>query len=105
MTELVILAVAGVGTWAMRASFIATAGGWQVPAAAQRALGHSRHAVLAALVATALASRSAPGEFGVPPIELLAAAVAALVAWRTGGMLRTVAAGLAAFAALSLLPL
>ena len=103
MNELMILAVAGAGTWAMRASFIATAGGWQVPAAVERALGHSRHAVLAALVATALASRSAPGELGVPPLELLAA-VAALVALRTGGMLRTVGAGMTTLAALSLLP-
>ena len=103
MNELIILAAAGAVTWALRASFIATAGGWRIPAAVDRALGNSRYAVLAALIATALANRRPEGDLAVPPAEFVAVAVAVVVAWRSGGMLRTVAAGMATFAALTLL--
>jgi branched-subunit amino acid transport protein len=97
---LLILALAGVASYGLRASFIATAGAFALPASVDRLLRYARPAILAALVATSLA-RSAEGS-GMPlvPVEVLAAAVAGYVAWRTRNLLWTLLAGLGVLVAL-----
>src|SRR5690606_11493252 len=55
MDQLLILAVAGVGVWALRASAIVFAGGRTPSETTMRTLDYARHAVLAALVASAVA--------------------------------------------------
>ena len=102
MTELLILLIAGLGTWLVRASF-ALLPGRGMPELAMRGLQHARHAVFAALIAIALSGDEGAAAFVTPSPYLLAAAVAGLVAWRTGGMLRTVAAGCATVGALTVL--
>ncbi len=100
MTELLILTTGGVSTWALRASFLALVGGRTLPPALEQAFASARHAVLGALVVAALmGSAGAEGLF-TPSPRLLAAAVAMVVAWYTGGMLRTLIAGVLTVAAL-----
>ncbi len=96
MTDLLILAVAGLGAWGLRASAIVASGDRPLPDEATRALAYAKHAVLAALVGAALANSG--GTLGAIPVlspQLFAAAAAAVVAWTTGGTLRTLVAGTA----------
>lgn len=100
---LVILA-AGLGTYAIRLSFIALFGRLEdVPEGVERALRFVPAAVLSALVAPALVY--ADGAVSLPPenLRLLAGALAALVAWRTEDILSTLVAGMAAIWLLSFL--
>ena len=101
MDQLLILAVAGVGVWALRASAIVFAGGRTPSETTMRTLAYARHAVLAALVASAVAGGQGMGGLVAPTPQLAAAIVAGAVAWRTGGLLRTLAAGVAVVAVLS----
>lgn len=98
MSALLILTVAGIGAWGMRASAIVLAGGRTPPAAATRVLGYAKHAVLAGVVGAALAGADSAETIAS---QTIAAAIAALVAWRTGGILRTLAAGVATAALLA----
>ena len=98
MSELLILTIAGIGAWGMRASAIVLAGGRTLPDSAKRALAYAKHAVLAGVVGAALA-RPDSAETLVP--ATVAAAIAVLVAWRTGGVLRTLAAGVTTAALLA----
>jgi branched-subunit amino acid transport protein len=102
MTELTILATAGALTWALRASFLALAGGRELPPALHETIGSARHAVLGALVALAVAGPRGAEAFAAPSPQLVAAAVAGVVAFFTGGMLRTLLAGVATVALLGL---
>jgi branched-subunit amino acid transport protein len=87
------MVIAGIGTFAIRLSFIALLGRVErIPPLAERALRLVPAAVLAALVA--------PGVFRPEGVldpwndRLLAAAVAALVAWWTRNVLATLVAGM-----------
>jgi branched-subunit amino acid transport protein len=93
MTELLVLLAAGAGIWALRASAIVLARGRALPEPATRSLNYAKHAVLAALVASAVTGGR--GLDGLALAPALAAVVAIAVAWRTRGTLRTVAAGMA----------
>lgn len=90
------IAIGGVGTFLIRASFLFLFERYgDVPPRAKRLLRFVPSAVLAALVVPAvLAPRGEVTVLGND--RLLAAALAALVAWRTENILATIATGLVA---------
>ncbi|NHN40182.1 AzlD domain-containing protein [Halorubellus sp. JP-L1] len=98
---LVVLA-GGVGTYALRASFVVVVGRVdEIPPRIERALEFVPAAVLAALVVPAVVAVDASGGALVLPTvayspKLPAAAIAALVAWKTENVLATIAAGMVA---------
>lgn len=100
MTDLLILTIAGVSTWALRASFLAFAGERTLSPSYEQAFASARHAVLGALVVVAVAGPAGAEGLLVPSPRLPAAGVAMLVAWRTGDMLRTLIAGVLTVAVL-----
>jgi len=100
---LVILA-AGLGTFALRLSFLALLGGREPPPALAGALRFVPAAVLSALVVPAVVSLGLDPAPAVvyDPRKVVAAAVAAVVAWRTGSVLATIAVGMGTLWALTL---
>jgi branched-subunit amino acid transport protein len=83
----------GVGTYLLRGSFILMAGSQRQPVWMNRALRFVPASLMAALVFPALVRLQAEGlEYDWP--RLLAALIAALIAWRSGNMLWTVMAGM-----------
>jgi branched-subunit amino acid transport protein len=90
------LAVAGLITFATRLSFIALLGRYEVPPFFQRALRFVPPAVLSAIVFTEVVVRDGAADLRPENVRLLAAAVAAGVAWRTRNVLLTIGAGMAA---------
>lgn len=85
--------VAGVGTFTLRASFLAFADRLvDLPPMAERVLRQIPPAVLAALVVPALVRPE--GSFDVWQPELLAGAVAAVVSWRTRNIALTLVVGM-----------
>ncbi|WP_439026001.1 AzlD domain-containing protein [Haloarchaeobius sp. DT45] len=93
-----VILVAGVGTFAIRFSFILLLGRVQdVPDGLESFLRLVPAAVLAALVVPAIVSLEATsGGFALDydPAKVVAAAVAAAVAWRTEDVLATIAVGM-----------
>jgi len=93
-----VILAAGVVTYAIRASFHV---GFErvaaLPPRVRRGLSYVPAAVLAALVAPEFLALS-PSELSLP--RLLAGTLAALVAWRTGVVVATIACGLLAVTAL-----
>ena len=88
---------AGVGTYAIRASFVTLWGRLgDVPPPVERALRFVPAAVLSALVVPELVL--ADGQLALSPgnPELVAGALAALVAWRTEDIIATLVAGMGA---------
>ena len=101
---LVVLGAA-VGSYALRVSFVALFGRMEeVPPRVERTLALVPPAVLAALVLPELVFREGALAVSLDNHRLLAGALAAVVAWRTEDMLATLAAGMGALYALSLLP-
>ena len=94
MSFWIAIAVAGLGTFATRYSFVALFGRVEVPTWLGNALTFVAPAVLAAIVVPAI---MAP-DGGVPSFNprLLAGGVAALVAWRTRNAAATIGVGLPA---------
>lgn len=85
--------LAGVGTFAMRASFIAAADRLvDVPPWAQRVLRQIPPAALASIVLPALLRPEGALDFTHP--RFLAGTVAALVAWRTNNVVATLIVGM-----------
>ena len=98
----VAIALAGAGTFAMRASFLAAASRLAVvPPFAQRLLRQIPPAALASIVVPALLRPG--GELGLVQPRLAAGLLAALVAWRTSNVALTLAVGLFALVALQAL--
>lgn len=96
-TTWVAILLAGAGTFAMRASFLAAAGRLAVvPPGVQRLLRQIPSAALASLVVPAFLRPG--GELSVLQPELFAGVLAALVAWRTRNVALTLAIGLGALA-------
>ncbi|WP_435318016.1 AzlD domain-containing protein [Haloarchaeobius sp. TZWSO28] len=93
-----VILVAGLGTFAIRLSFIMLLGRIQdVPDRVESVLRLVPAAVLAALVVPAIVSLEASaGGFGLAydPAKVVAATVAAGVAWRTEDVLATIAVGM-----------
>lgn len=84
----------GVGTFALRLSFIELHGALRIPPLLRRALAYVPAAVLAALVlpAVVLPERHAAFDWSNP--QLPAAIVAGLVAWKTRSTLLTLVVGM-----------
>lgn len=91
---LVIIGI-GLGTYALRLSFIHLHGRFALPAVIQRGLRLVPAAVLAALVAPALVHSDSGIAVTAEDPRLLAGLVALLVAWRFKHMLLTLASGMA----------
>lgn len=94
MNELLVLFVAGMGMWAMRASAILLAQGHTLPESATRALGYAKHGVLAALIGAAVTTHDGSALPSIVLPQLLAAVAAMLIAWRLGNTLMTVLGGI-----------
>jgi branched-subunit amino acid transport protein len=90
-----LVAVLGVGTFLLRLSFIQLYA-WldEFPPEVERALGYIPAAILAALVLPAVVSVEAVLAGTLLTPRLLAATVAALVAWRTGSFTATILVGM-----------
>lgn len=87
--------VIGIGTFALRASFIELGGRFVLPAPVTRALRFLPAAVLSAIILPAILRGEAGGlYFGIDNPRLIAGIVAALVAWKTKSVLMTLAAGM-----------
>jgi branched-subunit amino acid transport protein len=88
-----VILVAGIGTFAMRASFIAAAHRLTtIPPGVQRLLRQIPPAALASLVLPALARPHDAIDLAQP--RFVAGAVAGLVAWRTGNAVLTLVVGM-----------
>lgn len=85
----------GVGTFAMRLSFIELYGQLRVPPLVSRALTYVPASVLAALVLPAVMYPNGPDRFDLANPQIPAAAIAAWVAWKTRNTLLTLAVGMA----------
>jgi branched-subunit amino acid transport protein len=92
---LIILAI-GIGTFALRLSFIQMLGRASPPPYLQRALRFVPAAVMAALVLPALVNANGAIDLSLGNERLLAGVLAAFVAWRTRQVLLTLAVGMAA---------
>lgn len=101
MTDLMVLSAAGFGTWLIRASGVVLLSERDLPGLVERGLEEARPAVLAALLAITLTRHGGPMGLLTPSPLVVAAALTAVVAWRTGGMLRTMSAGIALASVLS----
>ncbi len=96
------IVLSGIGTFAMRASFLVAADRVaRVPPKVQRLLRQIPPAALAAIVAPALLRPG--GDFGLFQPRLAAGLLAALVAWKTRNVGLTLAVGLGALVALQAL--
>ena len=89
----IAIVLAGIGTFAMRASFLAFADRLaDVPPAVQRLLRQIPPAALAAIVLPALLRPEGTVDLTQP--RLVAGIIAALVAWRTRNIALTLAVGI-----------
>jgi branched-subunit amino acid transport protein len=100
VNPVVVLALVCVATWVLRVALVAIVPAAHLPARVQGALDDVAPAVLAALVVSSLAHGR--GVLGLAPVEIVAVAAAAAVAWRTGSLALTVLAGVACAALLGL---
>ncbi|HEX4868517.1 MAG TPA: AzlD domain-containing protein [Acidimicrobiales bacterium] len=90
----VAIVLAGIGTFAMRASFLVVADRLaDVPPGVQRLLRQIPPAALASIVAPALLRPE--GSLDLTQPRLVAGVAAALVAWRTRNVAMTLVAGMA----------
>ncbi|WP_053146208.1 AzlD domain-containing protein [Pseudomonas sp. P97.38] len=87
---------AGLGTFAMRLSFVELYGRWRIPPLMRRALMYVPASVLAALVLPAVVYPAGQAEWVLNNPQVPAAMVAAWVAWRWRNTLLTLAVGMAA---------
>ncbi len=95
MNALLSILVAGLGTYFSRSVFIIALANRRIPRNLSLAMEYVGPSVLAALVASLLSTPSASGGPGAP--ELLALAVAILLAWKTRRHLLTLAGAMATF--------
>jgi len=93
----------GLGTFALRLSFIELYGRLRIPALLQRALAYVPASVLAALVAPAVLLPGSAHEFVLLNPRIPAAAVAVLVVWKSRNMLFSLVAGMGTLWLLQLL--
>lgn len=90
-----IFIAVGMGTFAMRLSFIGLHGRLRIPPLLQRALAYVPASVVAALVMPAVVYPGGHGDFVWNNPQIPAAVVAGFVAWRTHNTLLTLAVGMA----------
>jgi branched-subunit amino acid transport protein len=89
------LVICGIGTYAIRLSFIALFGRMQMPDLLQRALRLVPPAVLSAIVFPELLMKSGQLDLSFSNTRLIAGLVAILIAWRTHNTLLTIVIGMA----------
>jgi branched-subunit amino acid transport protein len=99
MTGVGLMAAAGALTWVLRAAFTTLMPARHLPSSVLGTLRYAAPAAFASLLATALAA----GPTATVWKPLLAAGVAALVAWRLRNLMATVGAGAVAISVLSLI--
>jgi len=90
-----IFIAVGLGTFALRLSFIGLYGRLRVPPLLQRALAYVPASVLAALVLPAVVYPGGQGALVLANPQIPAAIVAAWVAWKTRSTVLTLAVGMA----------
>lgn len=100
---LLFLAV-GLGTFAIRLSFVELHGKLRLPPLLTRALAYVPASVLAALVLPAVVYPDGHADFTLNNPQIPAALIAAWVTWRTRNTLLTLVAGMGALWLLKLLP-
>lgn len=93
--------VAGAATYAMRASLIVLLRDRTVPPVLEKAFRYVAPSVMAAIAVPGLLAPT--GAVDLTTARVPAALVAGLVAWRWGGLLPTLVAGLGTFTLVSLL--
>ena len=103
MSVWLVLIAGGILTYATRLSFIALLGRYEPPLLVRRGLRFVPPAVLSAIIFQQLLVREGDLMLTFANTRLLAGVLAALVAWRTRSPLLTIAAGMAALAALNFL--
>lgn len=81
MTALVVMVLAGIGTYFARASFVLAVGDRRLPPALERVIRNVGPAVLSALTASLLFDEGVRTFLGSVP-EVLSALVAVALAWR-----------------------
>ncbi|MBI6855566.1 AzlD domain-containing protein [Pseudomonas lijiangensis] len=97
MSELVLWSIfvaVGVGTFAMRLSFIGLYGRLRIPPLLQRAMAYIPASVLAALVLPAVMLPGGHGDFTFSNPQIPAAVVATWVAWWSRSTVLTLMAGM-----------
>jgi len=87
---------AGLVTFAIRLSFIVVLGQMNVPDSIRRALRFVPAAVLSAIIFPEVLRPGGQFDFSPGNTRLIAAVLAALVAWRTKNVLLTIAVGMGA---------
>jgi len=92
---LVFIAI-GLGTFALRLSFVELHGLLRLPSGLRRALVYVPPSVLAALVLPAVVFEGRPAHFDWTNPQLPAALMAGWVAWKTRSTLLTLASGMTA---------
>jgi branched-subunit amino acid transport protein len=95
MTFWAIILGVGASTLLLRASFLLLLGRSRLPTGAQRALRFVPVSILAGVAATDIFFRAGALDLSPANARLIAAAIAALVAWRTRSTLWTIAIGMA----------
>lgn len=91
----VVIIVVGLGTYAMRLSFVQLYSQMDdFPPRVERALAFIPVAILAALIFPELFSLDGPVVSVVIDARVLAGGLAAIIAWRTGSMLATIGVGM-----------
>jgi branched-subunit amino acid transport protein len=94
----IIIAIAGIGTYGIRLSVLALVHHSVLPRAAREALRFVMPAVLAAIILPAVVYTRGAGHFDISPDNerVLAAVLAAAIAWLTKSVWATIAVGMAA---------
>lgn len=94
MTAWFVFVIGGIGTYLMRASFLVFGADVELPTWSRRALKYVAPAVFAAIVAPLVVGSDGLGGLGPPDARVLAATIAALVAWRTGSITSVLVVGM-----------
>jgi branched-subunit amino acid transport protein len=102
MTVWLVIVGMGVVTFAIRLSMIVLLGHVGVPALVQRALRFVPPAVFSAIILPELLRPAGSLDLSWGNAQLLAGALAAVVAWRTRNVLLSIAVGMAALWALTI---
>lgn len=92
MTTWIVILIAGVGTWALRASLIVAFGRFDIPRPLERAFRYVGPSVMAAIALPGLLAPDGVLEPFDPRVA--GGIVAAAVAWKTENLLLTLVAGL-----------
>ncbi|MGE8045925.1 AzlD domain-containing protein [Pseudomonas monteilii] len=94
-SQWLVFTAIGLGTFALRLSFVELHGMLRLPAGLRRALVYVPASVLAALVLPAVVFQGKPALFDWANPQLPAALVAGWVAWKTRSTLLTLTSGMA----------